>query len=105
MQEQIPVVTTTLDWVSNHLNLLGWPSLLWFAIRASWKSSRYISLLESRAANVETTIGTIRDNHLLHIQTGIDSLNAKIEAQTTAIVTELSKTRSDLLLILAAKKD
>ena len=98
-------LSESLEWLSNHLSLVGWPSMIFMAIRTAWKASHFVSELDTRAKNVEASVANIRDNHLAHIQAGIQTLNEKMDHQTNAVVQELRNVQSNLIAIVAGKKE
>lgn len=64
-----------LEWVFQHLQLIGWPAV----VLVAWKASRFISKLEDRALNVESTIQRVENNHLAHIETSLEGIGQSID--------------------------
>lgn len=75
-----------LEWVSQHLQLIGWPTLIIFLWKARGYIDKFISggelsdkrLLETYSIATELKIGldTLQNNHMSHLQ---DSMNKNNE--------------------------
>lgn len=68
---QVPSPNPLLEFLSTHIQLIGWPALCVIAWRASGIFSEFVSTfkaIDARTKTTETTISVMKSNHLAHIE-------------------------------------
>lgn len=79
----------TLQWVDTIIRVIGWPSFLGAAVWAvrKWDAGQRdfqelhanTKLAAETVALVKTEVDTIKNNHLVHLQSGIETVAASNE--------------------------
>ncbi len=69
--------STPFAWALDHLSVVGWPALC----VAVYKFARFLSRMEQRASVVEDNINTISANHLSHMESSLQSIDATLQRQ------------------------
>jgi hypothetical protein len=70
--------TTPFAWVISHLQLLGWPAILYAVykvLRFCFLAARVLTVVEQRVLKAEDTIYLMANNHLAHIQEAVEETN------------------------------
>jgi len=88
-----------LVWVSDHIQLFGWPSL----IVLTWKISGRFFDFKKRLENTETTVQLLATNHIPHLQAELEKLNEAIPSGFDQMTDAISGLRQDLLIIATKK--
>lgn len=81
-----------IAFVTDHIAVIGWPTLLLFF----WRASRYVAKFEERVVKTEETIQTMATNHLPHVEAALHDLKDAVERGFTNLGTQL---------LLVVKKD
>lgn len=90
-----------ISYLSDHLGLIGWPTL----IALAWKTSRYISKVEGRIETAESTIGLVATNHLPHIQSGIDTISDGLDKGIDRLARSMDNLGTQILILASKKND
>jgi len=59
LQAVAQATQTPFEWVSNHLQVIGWPTVVLFA----WRASRYLTKFEARAVAAENRLLVVADSN------------------------------------------
>jgi hypothetical protein len=68
-------VPSALTYILDHVQLIGWPTLLLFI----WRASRFITNVSERVVKAEQTIELLATNHLPHIEQGLKDVESAVE--------------------------
>jgi hypothetical protein len=71
----MPADLSPFEWLSNHLQLVGWPTL----IALSWKAWRFLTKAELRFIASETHIKKMATNEFPHMQASLESIDRNIQ--------------------------
>lgn len=82
---------TPLAYIIDHVQVVGWPTLLLFF----WRAGRFIQKFEERLIKTENTIELVATNHLPHVTQGLEDVKNAVERGFSNL--------SNQLLILAGK--
>jgi hypothetical protein len=92
---------------SDHVHILGWLSLIVFALKVSWKLSRFFDGLAASFAKtekMESTVELLATNHIPHLQIGIDKVDDTLQNLRSETIAELKGIRSDLFQVALRKE-
>lgn len=92
-----------LAWFSDHIQLIGWPSVVIFAWRMSSRVTKAVERFktaEEKLGNTENTVNTLATNHLPHFQLELEKLNEAIPEGFNRLAEAVSGLRQDLLILL-----
>ena len=64
-----------VEWMAQHLQAIGWPTIVWIA----WRFSRFLTKLEDRFLNNETLLIKINDSDLPEMKKSLASIDTGIE--------------------------
>jgi len=98
LQSPSNILNSILSFVDQHIHLIGWPLL----ISVAWKSSQYVSKLQTRAENSENTLQSLATNHIPHLQAGIDNIASSVDKGIDRLDKSLDLLGQNILIL--AKK-
>jgi hypothetical protein len=64
------------EWASEHLHLLGWPTLCYFA----WKVSSFFTVAKTQVTKTVTQIDLMTTNHFPHMETSLAKQDLLLES-------------------------
>jgi hypothetical protein len=70
------------DWLSNHLHLIGWPTLIYACyriIKVTFRFGRAATLVEQRVLDGEATLHLVATNHLPHLELAMQDTNKSVQ--------------------------
>jgi len=68
-------ILQALSFISDHIHVAGWISLIVLAVKGSWRISKFFD----KVKDAGETIDLLATNHLPHIQSGIEDLNKEVK--------------------------
>jgi len=84
--------TSVLDWIANHLQLVGWPALLGITWKFKGAFDKYFNSVEEVRSKSATTaqvaeqikrnLDTVQNNHLAHLAEDIKAVSTQYEKHT-----------------------
>lgn len=69
------------EWVSSHLQLIGWPTLCY----AVWKVTRFMTMVESRVLNSEAHIEKMATNCFPTMQTSLQTQDGLLKSMDVSL--------------------
>jgi len=75
---QTVVMSPLTEYLLNHLQVLGWPALLWMAAKVCFRIGRFFTLLEARILSRETQLVRVTEEDIPAIKDGIDEINTNV---------------------------
>lgn len=91
--------TTPYLWVVSHLQVIGWPAVIYAAyriIKACFRLGRAATLVEQRVLDGERTLHLLATNHLPHLEMAIKETTATV----AGVHTTMQGIRDDLKLLM-----
>lgn len=73
---QTPNSLPVYEWVFQHLQLIGWPTLCLFA----WKASKYFERLTTQATKTVSQIDSMATNHFPHMEASLATQDRLMES-------------------------
>lgn len=73
-----PMVSPLTEYVLTHLQVVGWPALVWLASKVCFRIGRFFTLLEARILSHESKLTRIADEDVPAIKDGIDDVSANV---------------------------
>lgn len=67
---------TPFEWASQHLHLIGWPTLIFFA----WKVGKYFERGVTQITKTVTQIDQMATNHFPHMETSLLKQDGLLES-------------------------
>jgi hypothetical protein len=102
---------TPFEWLNQHIQMIGWGTIISFIAWLWWKSIRLASISSSVLTNakdrfevVEKNINVVATNHLDHIQQDMSEMNEKQSTMLTAQA-DGNKSLSDIATGIAVLVD
>jgi hypothetical protein len=84
--------TSALDWVANHLQLVGWPALIGITWKFKGAFDKYFRSIDEVKAKATTTaqtaeqikrnLDTVQNNHLAHLAQDIKEVGVQYDKHT-----------------------
>jgi hypothetical protein len=71
------------EWVSQHLQLIGWPTLVYLA----WKVSKYFDRASHQIVKTITQIDTMATNHFPHMEESLSKQDTLMESMDKSLKT------------------
>lgn len=90
-------------WLSDHIQLIGWPTLIAIAWKTSAKVTKAVARFrnaEEELSNTQDTVNTVATNHLPHLQLELEKLNQAVPEGFGRLADGISGMRQDLLILL-----
>ena len=95
-------------WLSDHIQLIGWPTIIIFVWKASYKITKYVTRLEDSEEalkNTSSTLNLVTTNHLPHMQVELEKLNEAVPSGFNRLSDAIAGLRQDLLILMRSKKN
>ena len=67
--------TSPFDWASNHLHIIGWPALVYFA----WRVGTYFQSIKHKFEATVEQIDTMACNHFPHMEASLTRQDGYLE--------------------------
>lgn len=97
VQVAAPVVQSPWDWVSTHLPLVGWPTVIVCAVKIAWHTRGFLSDVKARAITAEQQVISLAKSNKELKETLEAQVNAQRElAQSVHQLAEAMHHQSDL---------
>ncbi len=78
-----------LEWVAQHLQVIGWPALCVFA----WKVATYFERLSTQASKTITQIDTMATNHFPHVESSLITQDGLLHSMDVSLKTIADNSR------------
>ena len=82
---------TPLEWVSQHIQLVGWPTLIY----ATWRVTRFFTIVETRVLSAEEHITTLATNHFPHMEASLQNQDNLLKSMDGSLKTLADGRKSD----------
>ena len=66
---------TPFEWISNHMHIVGWPTLVFLA----WRVGGYFKDIQTKVIKTVTQIDTMATNHFPHMQDSLQRQDIFLE--------------------------
>jgi hypothetical protein len=80
---------TPFEYFSTHLQVLGWPALLFFA----WQVARYFERITAQASKTIGQIDTLATNHMPHMEESLKNQDGLLHSIDTSLKTIADNSR------------
>lgn len=77
------------DWLIQHLQLLGWPSVVSIAVYGTYKFVRFLDNVFGRLTAAERNLDLLANNHFSHIEESLGSIAGTFE-RLEPLVTDMN---------------
>jgi hypothetical protein len=82
IQQQVnPTQLSPFEWVSAHIQLIGWPVL----IVVAWRARGFVAEFTAKANAVHTAVTKWDGNHLPHMEQSLADQTTILQAHTTVL--------------------
>jgi hypothetical protein len=85
----IPVENSPLEYVFQHLQVVGWPAICWCA----WKVSKYFERVTSQASKTIGQIDLMATNHFPHMEASLGKQDDLMHSMDTSLKTIADNSR------------
>jgi hypothetical protein len=69
---------TPFEWASQHLHLIAWPTLVFFAAKASWTIGKFFQQTKFQVEKTINQIDTMSTNHFPHMEKALLNMDKNI---------------------------
>lgn len=86
-----PSSLTPLEWVSQHIQLIGWPTLIY----ATWRVTRFFTIVETRVLSAEEHVTKMATNCFPTMQASLQTQDALMKSMDSSLKTLANGRKSD----------
>jgi len=72
-----------LEWITQHIQLVGWPTLIY----ATWRVTRFFTIVETRVLSAEEHITTLATNHFPHMEASLQNQDNLLKSMDGSLKT------------------